>query len=68
MPAKSKKQFKMIQARRTKYGSKKDTPDKWQWIWDGEWTHGVDYDSLPDESVNECFNDRYYAIMDENNI
>jgi len=68
MPARSKKQFKMIQARRGKYGTKKETPDKWQWIWDKEWTHDIDYDSLPDESVNEGFIETYQAILDENDI
>lgn len=54
MPATSRKQFKLIQARRTRYKTKKDTPKKWKWIWDKEWTD-VDYESLPDEAVTESF-------------
>lgn len=39
MPAKSKKQLKLIFAVRNKYKSKSKTPKKWKWVWGEEWTH-----------------------------
>lgn len=47
MPATSKAQYRYIQSIRSKYGSREKTPEKDQWVWDGEWTEGVDYKSLP---------------------
>ena len=37
MPAKSQAQRGLIFARRDQYGSKKNTPKKWKWIWDEDW-------------------------------
>jgi hypothetical protein len=37
MPAKSQAQRGLIFSRRDKYGSKKNTPKKWKWIWDEDW-------------------------------
>jgi hypothetical protein len=39
MPAKSKKQLALVYARRNQYGSKKNTPKKWKWVWKEEWGH-----------------------------
>lgn len=37
MPAKSQAQRGLIFSRRDQYGSKKNTPKKWKWIWDEDW-------------------------------
>jgi hypothetical protein len=37
MPAKSQAQRGLIFARRDQYGSKKNTPKKWKWIWSEDW-------------------------------
>jgi hypothetical protein len=37
MPAVSQSQRGLIFGKRTKYGSKKNTPKKWQWIWEEGW-------------------------------
>lgn len=47
MPSKSKKQMKFIYAMRKKYGSKKNAPQNKKWVFDSEWTSGVDMDKLP---------------------
>jgi hypothetical protein len=39
MPAKSKKQLRLIWAIRGKYKTKNKTPKKWKWVWGEEWTH-----------------------------
>lgn len=39
MPAKSKKQLRLIWAIRGKYKTKTRTPKKWKWVWGEEWTH-----------------------------
>lgn len=41
MPSKSKQQYKFILTKRNQYKTKKDTPDKWKWIWDSEWVDNV---------------------------
>jgi hypothetical protein len=51
MPAQSKAQFRYIQALRSKYGSEADTPDEHKWVWEGDWTHGVNYKKLPAETT-----------------
>ncbi|HPM74248.1 MAG TPA: hypothetical protein PLA71_00835 [Saccharofermentans sp.] len=51
MPAKSKKQFKLIQAKRSQYETKAATPAEWKWVWDKEWIDGVDYDKLPEGNI-----------------
>lgn len=51
MPAKSQKQRGLIFARRDQYGSKKNTPKKWKWIWDEDWENKG---KLPKE-VNEYY-------------
>lgn len=48
MPSQSKAQFRYIQALRSKYGSEADTPEEHKWIWEGDWTHGVNYKKLPE--------------------
>jgi hypothetical protein len=47
MPVKSKQQMKFIWALRNKYKSKSKAPKKWKWVFNKEWTDGVDYKSLP---------------------
>lgn len=37
MPSVSQSQRGLIFARRNKYGSKENTPKKWEWIWDEKW-------------------------------
>lgn len=37
MPAKSQNQRGLIFGKRDQYGSKKNTPKKWKWIWDEDW-------------------------------
>jgi len=37
MPAKSQAQRGLIFSQRDKYGSKKNTPKKWKWIWGEDW-------------------------------
>jgi len=49
MPSQSKNQWKFIYAKRGEYKTKKDTPDKWLWIWDSKWFNNVDYSSLPNK-------------------
>jgi hypothetical protein len=45
MPAKSRKQQKMIYTKRSIYKTKAKTPDKWKWIWD------PGYSKIEEESV-----------------
>jgi hypothetical protein len=52
MPVKSKSQWRMIQATKSKYKSEAKTPESKKWVWKGEWFAGVNYDSLP-ETVSE---------------
>lgn len=51
MPVKSKKQFKLVQLLRNKYGSKKNAPKKYHWAFEKGWTD-VDYQKLP-QKVSE---------------
>jgi hypothetical protein len=37
MPAKSQAQRGLIFSRRDQYGSKKNTPKRWKWVWDEDW-------------------------------
>ena len=37
MPAKSQSQRRLIFGKRGKYGSEKNTPKKWKWIWEEGW-------------------------------
>lgn len=39
MPAKSKQQLKLIWIIRNKYGTKKNAPKKWKWVFEEEWGH-----------------------------
>ena len=50
MPARSKAQFRYIQMLRERYGSEKDTPEEHKWVWEGDWTHGVNFGKLPEKS------------------
>ena len=52
MPVKSKSQFKLVQAKRSKYGSKSKTPESWKWIWKKEWID-IDYKNLPEKVKKE---------------
>lgn len=60
MPAVSQKQFKFIQAMRSKYGSKSNAPEDKKWVFDKEWTD-VDYKKLPEQEqidiIQSLFND-----------
>lgn len=49
MPARSKRQLGLIYSKRNKYGSRKNTPKKWKWVWGKEWTD-VDYKKLPEKT------------------
>lgn len=51
MPAKSKSQFRYIQAMKSKYGSKSNAPEDMKWVFDSDWTSSVDYDSLPENEI-----------------
>jgi len=53
MPAKSQKQFKFIQAMRSKYGSKEKAPEDMKWVFDEKWTDNVDYESLPENRIEK---------------
>lgn len=64
MPSKSKTQFRYIQSIRSKYKNEKDTPTKYMWVWDDEWT-SVDYDSLPDDA-NEFITIKEYLTINDN--
>ena len=46
MPAKSKRQLRLIYANRKHYKTMKNTPKKWKWIWEEGWTN-VNYKKLP---------------------
>jgi hypothetical protein len=65
MPARSQQQAKFIWAMRNKYGSKKKSPKNMKWVFDKEWTKGVDIKSLPKYSESksvmrfEEFNEKY---------
>jgi hypothetical protein len=48
MPARSKKQTRLIWALRRKYGTKTKAPKKWKWVFDPEWTD-VKYRDLPQQ-------------------
>lgn len=50
MPAKSQAQYRYIQMLKRRYGSKEETPEEHKWVWEGDWTHGVNYKKLPEES------------------
>ena len=39
MPAKPKKQLKLIYAKRNQFKSEENTPKKWKWVWSEEWGH-----------------------------
>lgn len=47
MPIRSKAQFKYIMAKRSKYGSKSETPEKDKWVWDKDFDpETTDFDQL----------------------
>lgn len=68
MPAKSKKQLKLIFAIRNKYKNKLKTPEKWKWVWDEEWSHLETPKILEFNEFNEFKDDEidelcvYYGI------
>jgi hypothetical protein len=49
MPVKSKSQLKYIFTMRKKYKSKKNTPEHMKWVFNDEWSKGVDTGSLPNK-------------------
>ena len=49
MPVKSKSQLKYIFTMRKKYKSKKNAPKHMKWVFNDEWTKGVDTGSLPNK-------------------
>ena len=66
MPAKSQQQLKLIYAKRNQYGNKSETPEKWKWVWDEEWTDDVKFKKLPEKvqetngvSLNQETRDNY---------
>jgi hypothetical protein len=46
MPVRSKSQLKYIFAMRKKYKSKKNTPKDKKWVFNDEWTKGVETSGL----------------------
>jgi len=64
MPAKSKSQLGFIYSKRNKYGSRKDTPKRWKWVWGKEWTD-VNYKKLP-EKVSEHIITKFDDFINEN--
>lgn len=46
MPVKSKSKLKYIFTMRKKYKSKKNTPEHMKWVFNDEWSKGVDTGSL----------------------
>lgn len=64
MPARSKSQLGFIYSKRNKYGSKKNTPKKWKWVWGKEWTD-VDYKKLP-EKTSEHIITKFDHFLNEN--
>ena len=48
MPAKSKSQFRYISMLKRRYGDEASTPEEHKWVWEEDWTDGVDYKKLPD--------------------
>ncbi len=47
MPVKSKSQLKYIFAMRKKYKSKSNAPEHMKWVFNDEWTKGVETSGLP---------------------
>jgi len=37
MPTRSQSQRKLIFAKRSQYGSRAETPEKWKWVWEKDW-------------------------------
>jgi hypothetical protein len=63
MPAKSQKQRNMIFARRNQYGSKKNTPKNWEWIWDeGFENKGKLPKKAKKKLVKEYLNEDWYPM------
>lgn len=60
MPAKSKKQLRMIYGRRKLYGSKDKAPEKWKWVFDKEW--GKLKSGAPEEASESKINLRGYNM------
>lgn len=47
MPVKSKSQLKYIFTMRKKYKSKSNAPEHMKWVFNDEWTKGVETSGLP---------------------
>jgi len=65
MPSKSQSQRGLIFGRRNKYGSKKNTPKKWKFIWDEGWENKG---KLPESSIFPKFSEFINEKVIENPI
>lgn len=64
MPAKSQSQRGLIFARRDQYGSKKNTPKKWKWIWDEDWENKGKLPKKVKKKKNESVNEAYEVPLE----
>ena len=58
MPAKSKKQLRLIWAIRRKWGSKSKAPKKWKWVFSPEWSKLEESHIMRWDSFNHYRNNR----------
>jgi hypothetical protein len=65
MPAESQSQLKLIYAKRGIYKTKENTPEKWKWVWDKEWTN-VKMRKLPKKVKKEDFSSSLDNYIDKN--
>ena len=63
MPASSKRQLRLIYAKRKHYKTMKNTPKNWKWIWEEGWTK-VDVKKLP-QKVEESFITKFDDFVNE---
>ena len=63
MPARSKNQFRLIQAKRSQYKSEANTPDEWKWVWEEKWTD-VNFKKLP-KKVKENIITKFEDFVNE---
>lgn len=52
MPARSKAQYRLVRSLRRKYGIPEETPPADKWVWEADWTDGVDFDKLPEKTAS----------------
>jgi hypothetical protein len=67
MPAQSQSQRSLIFAKRDQYGSYKETPKKWKWIWSKDWENKGKLpervsEKIVKESLEEFINDELFGI------